>query len=226
MHSLKKEVKKDILKVLIFIAVLAIILVQVEKVAEWIFIQGPEKVKLFFDQFIYFAPILFVLLCILANMILMPLAIFVFISAIVFGPIIGFLLSILSIGLSAAINFFLGKEIKETFFIHKIMNKKIKFIQKHINKHGFGLVLALRFIGVYFDVMSYAAGMTKIKFKDFLFASILGSLPYIFIYIYAGNRLMNIRSSDFIYIILLFHLILVGVFALGYWAYIKFKTKH
>ena len=95
-------------------------------------------------------------------------------------------------------------------------NDKIQLIINNIEKNHFKVILILRYLGFYFDIVSYAAGMAKIKYKNFIVATFIGFIPYILIYVYAGTQLINIKSSDFIYSILYFKLIVFGIFVFGY----------
>jgi uncharacterized membrane protein YdjX (TVP38/TMEM64 family) len=42
--------------------------------------------------------------------------------------------------------------------------------------------------GVAFDVISYAAGLTRMRFRNFIFATTLGIFPQTFLYSYLGQR--------------------------------------
>jgi uncharacterized membrane protein YdjX (TVP38/TMEM64 family) len=182
-------------------------------------VQGPEELKNIFDGFGYFSIIIFLFLYVIANVLLTPSYPFVFASGIIFGMFWGTVISLIGEVCSATVNFFLGRKVEKAFFVHKIHDKKIQFVKKYIEKHDFVFILITRYLGFYFDIVSYAAGMTRIKYKHFLIATFIGFLPYILIYVYAGNQLMDIRSSGFVYSIVIFKLILVGTFVLGYIIY-------
>ena len=42
--------------------------------------------------------------------------------------------------------------------------------------------------GISFDVVSYAAGITRMRFRRFLLATVLGIFPQTFVYSYLGHR--------------------------------------
>lgn len=218
-HYIKAVLRKHIIKVLVAIIIFAFLIVQFEKVNNWIFAQGPGELKTIFDGFGYFSPLIFLALYILANILLVPSYPFVFASGIIFGLFWGTALSLIAEVCSAAVNFFLGRRFEKKFFLHKIRDKKIRFIKQYIEKHDFFFVLITRYLGFYFDIVSYASGMTKIKFKHFMAATFIGFLPYIIIYVCAGNQLMNIRSSAFVYSIIACKVVLFGVFIIGYMIY-------
>ena len=89
MIHLKEAIRKHIIQVLIFIIALAFLLVQFEKVNNWIFVQGPEELKSIFDGFGYFSIIIFLFLYVIANVLLTPSYPFVFASGIISSSKLG-----------------------------------------------------------------------------------------------------------------------------------------
>lgn len=219
MDNLKKTIEKHILKVLIGIIILVVFFTQLEKFNSWFFVQGPFEIKNFFYELWPFSIPCFILIYVIANIVLIPSYPFVFASGIVFGLIGGVIISLISEILSATINFFIGRKFGRKFFIQKTKYKKIEFAKKYINKHGFNLILILRYLGFYFDIVSYTAGITKIKYTKYILATFIGFIPYILIYVYAGHQLINIKSSSFVYTILIFKLVLLSAFVIGYMIY-------
>ena len=49
-----------------------------------------------------------------------------------------------------------------------------------------------------FDIISYGAGLSKIKFKDFLIATTIGIIPGVFVFINLGDKSQNINSLNFV----------------------------
>jgi uncharacterized membrane protein YdjX (TVP38/TMEM64 family) len=71
----------------------------------------------------------------------------------------------------------------------------------------------LRLIPLFpFDVISYAAGFSGVKFKDFAIATILGTIPGIFVFINIGDKSVQTTSSSFYVSIAL----LVGLLVISY----------
>ena len=67
-----------------------------------------------------------------------------------------------------------------------------------INSKGFFVVLMLRLIPLFpFDIISYGAGLTSIKYKDFLLATIIGTIPGILVFTNIGAQSVNIGSNGF-----------------------------
>ncbi|MEN2257910.1 VTT domain-containing protein [Paraclostridium benzoelyticum] len=48
-----------------------------------------------------------------------------------------------------------------------------------------------------FDVISYGAGLTNIKYRDFIFATIVGTIPGILVFTNIGAQSVDIGSNSF-----------------------------
>lgn len=224
MIDLKKELRKHIIQVFVFILVIALFLNILERINDWLFVSGPDQLSGLFGLLGELAPVIFILIYVVGNVLLVPSHLFLLASGIIFGLWQGVVIALIAEVLSAAINYLIGKGAGK-FFIHKFHGKRIHMIRKYIEKHGFGLVFVLRYLGFYFDIVSYAAGMAKVGFRKYILATFLGFLPYIFIYVYAGNVLAMEGTSGFITDILMFKGVLYGLFFLAYGVHQFYKRR-
>ncbi len=216
MIHLKRELKKHVVKILLGVFVFTLLVLLLGEINDWFFTTAPANLKAFFDSFGVYSLLVFLAIYVVANLFLLPSWIFVFTAGMVFGFYWGVVVSLLIEVISGTINFVLGRKIGKPFF-RKKKQGKIKFYRRYIKKHGFGLVFLLRYLGVYFDLVSYAAGAAKIKYKKYIAATFFGFIPYLLIYSYAGANLMKVQSSSFVYSILIFKIILFALFFVGYW---------
>ena len=97
--------------------------------------------------------------------------------------------------------------------LHQFAKFSAKFIDEDsddfidiIEKYGFIIVLLGRMIVLIpFDVISYAAGLTRIKFKDYMIATFIGTIPRVTFYVFVGIQFANaIEDSNFALFIGLF----------------------
>ncbi len=221
----KKKIWKHMTKVVIGILILGFALLQLEKINSWVFQFGPGEIKIFFEFLGIFSIPFFISTYTLANALLVPSVPFVFTSGIVYGFLGGIIVALIGEVLSGTVNFYIGRKMGPKLFSRKSEHEKVKFAKKYINENGFKVVFFLRYLGFYFDIVSYAAGMTKIKYKDYIIATFLGFIPYIIIYVYAGRQLLNIKSSSFIFTILIFKVVLFTTFIMGYYLYKIMNNK-
>lgn len=119
-------------------------------------------------------------------------------AGVLFGPIKGFLINMLGFFISGTLAFilsrFLGKE-----FIDKILRGKAISLNENMEKSGFKILFLLRLPPVLpYDPLSYACGLTKINYKAFISASLLGVVPETLCYSYIGENILDPFCPRFI----------------------------
>jgi len=102
--------------------------------------------------------------------------------------------------------------------VTKLLQKKFpekwsKFLLEMDEKQGFRVIFILRLIpAIPYNVINYGAGLTSIKFSNYMIATILGILPGTLVFLNIGNKAIDIHDPAFIISIVL--LILLTVFSL------------
>ena len=70
-------------------------------------------------------------------------------------------------------------------------------VAKQVDHAGFKTLLVLRNIpGIPFAALNYGAGVAGVKFRDFIFATILGIAPSKFVFTYCADALFNGSMSE------------------------------
>lgn len=103
---------------------------------------------------------------------------------------------------------FLGREVVE-----KLTSKiALKSVDAFFEKHGVYAILIARLLPfISFDIVSYAAGLTRMPLRSFLVATGLGQLPATLIYSYAGEMLTG-GAKTFVYGLLILFSVSVLVY--------------
>ena len=109
-------------------------------------------------------------------------------NAAVFGWWKGALLSFWSSMVGAALCFYIARTLGRDV-VEKITTKTgLAIVDEFFERYGKNSILICRLLPfVSFDIVSYAAGLTPIKFWDFFIATGLGQLPATIVYSYLGN---------------------------------------
>lgn len=109
-------------------------------------------------------------------------------NAAVFGWWKGALLSFWSAMAGAALCFYIARTLGRDA-VEKIVTKSgLDKVDEFFERYGKNSILICRLLPfVSFDIVSYAAGLTPIKFWDFFLATGLGQLPATIVYSYLGN---------------------------------------
>jgi len=131
-----------------------------------------------------------------------PLPGFVFdlIGIAVFGKWIGLILGEIAIMLGACLAFFIARKYQKRV-VKKFtpLTSLNGWVEKLSGKDQFFSLLILRLLtNLFFDVINYAAGLTKIKFSKFFWASFFGSAPGMFLFYYFGGTAKQLGLEYFI----------------------------
>lgn len=116
----------------------------------------------------------------------------------IFGTFYGILYSMISIFISANIAFFISRFANRSF-VNNLLKDKLPNIDSKIESHGFKIILGMRFSMIFpFDVLNYTAGLTKVKYRDFILGTTLGMIPEVLLLTFLGENITSPSSPIFI----------------------------
>lgn len=112
------------------------------------------------------------------------------------GAVYGIFLGSIYVGIGALIGaslcFFISKKYGKSYIKGKFRSSKSDKINNFMIKYGFFAILAARLIPlISFDLISYAAGLTKISFKRFFLATFIGIIPGTIFYTWLGISIVG-----------------------------------
>ncbi|MBI5235979.1 MAG: TVP38/TMEM64 family protein [Deltaproteobacteria bacterium] len=121
-----------------------------------------------------------------------------------FGPLWGTVYVIAGGAVSTIVGFYMTRllargRVREFL---KTRHKLLKLDEK-MTTSGFKTCLMLRAFNLPWDVVSYGAGLSGMRFKDFYLASLAAIVPVSFIYTYFGSSIMHVGTQGFYLSILL-----------------------
>lgn len=157
----------------------------------------------FIEQFGDYAPIIFLLLASILPILLFPPGIFSVIGGLLFGFTKGAILTIIAAIIYTNIMFLLSRY----FARNKIEN----FLEKRLTLKQYNRIFGLndnklatflvicRLIPILPNsVVSYSYGLTRISFKHYFIANLIGLIPGRLIWLNFGSKLNNIWSLEFL----------------------------
>jgi len=146
-----------------------------------------------------YAFVCFILIFSLKPLVLvLPSAMFSIAAGIVFGPVKGFMVNMIGFFLSGTLAFYLSRFLGKDF-VDKILKGRALNFNNNMEKDGFKILFLLRLPPVLpYDPLSYTSGLTKITYKSFILASVLGVIPETVCYSYMGENILNPLSAKFI----------------------------
>ncbi|AKA70991.1 TVP38/TMEM64 family protein [Clostridium scatologenes] len=170
-----------------------------------------------------FASIAFILLYSLKPVaLIVPVSLLSIVAGNVFGPYKALLLSMIGCFTSGTLAFFLARFLGRSF-VDKLLKGKAMKLDSSIEKHGTEIMCIMRLSFIFpYDPLSYAAGLTKMKYRSFILGTMIGVFPEMVSYSFIGKSLEHPFSIKF-FIPIIF-IVVVAVIALGIYKSSK-KTK-
>jgi uncharacterized membrane protein YdjX (TVP38/TMEM64 family) len=135
------------------------------------------------------APLIFVLLYIVACVLLLPGSVLTLGAGAVFGVVRGFPIVWVSATLGATAAFLVGRYLVRDWVARTIApNPKFQAIDAAVAQEGWKIVALMRLSPVIpFNLLNYAFGATRVSLRDYVLASALGMLPGTAMYAYLGS---------------------------------------
>ena len=172
----------------------------------------------FIEQFGDYAPIIFLLLASILPILLFPPGIFSVIGGLLFGFKLGAVLTIIAAIIYTNIMFLISRY----FARNKIEN----FLEKRLTLKQYNRIFGLndnklatfliicRLIPILpHSIVSYSYGLTRISFKHYFIANLIGLIPGRLIWLNFGSKLNNIWSLEFLTAVVLI-VVFIGIGAI------------
>jgi uncharacterized membrane protein YdjX (TVP38/TMEM64 family) len=156
------------------------------------------------------APVVVIGGYVLGGFVLMPVTVLIAATALAFGPLLGFVYSLLGCLASATLAYGIGYFLGHDRF-RSIAGARIDRLSRRIAHHGVMAVLIVRLVPVApFTVVNMMAGASHIRLRDFVLGTCLGMLPGLLVMTLFGDQLDDVirdpQAKTF--------LILIGLMAL------------
>ena len=142
----------------------------------------------------------------------------ILVSILAYGPLVGSLYALAGIFLAATVAYYLGSLLGE-YTLEKIVGRKSeKKMKAYLQKYGFWLVVIFRMAPFLSnDTISFVAGLVDMKYRRFIFATLLGITPLIALTAFLGETNERLKSG-FIWVSI--------ISIVGYGAYIWWDHKY
>jgi uncharacterized membrane protein YdjX (TVP38/TMEM64 family) len=135
------------------------------------------------------APLVFLLIYIVACVLLLPGSVLTLGAGAVFGVAYGIVIVWISAILGATAAFLVGRYLVRDWVARKIAaNPKLQLLDTTVTREGWKIVALMRLSPVIpFNLLNYAFGATRVSLRDYVFASAVGMLPGTAMYTYLGS---------------------------------------
>jgi uncharacterized membrane protein YdjX (TVP38/TMEM64 family) len=118
-----------------------------------------------------------------------PSFLITFANGLAFGVFWGWMLSLFGHVLAAAVCFWISRSLGRVPVEVLVGKTGLQSADRWFARWGMYAVFVGRLVpGIAFDVISYAAGLTRMRFRNFIVATALGIFPQTFLYSYLGRQ--------------------------------------
>ncbi|MEG1599765.1 TVP38/TMEM64 family protein [Citrobacter sp.] len=136
---------------------------------------------------------LYILLFIVAALCLIPGSVLVIVGGILFGPVMGTLVSLFAATVASALSFLLARWLGRDLLLKYVGHTTIfQAIEKGIAQSGIDFLIFTRLVPLFpYNIQNYAYGLTTISFWSFTVISAVTTLPGLFIYTLMSHELAS-----------------------------------
>ncbi|MEN1760186.1 TVP38/TMEM64 family protein [Anoxynatronum sibiricum] len=188
--------RKRVLILLVAAAALGIYLTAADSLVAWIAFFRPDDIQELVRHYGFWGKLLFFGLAAIRPFLFMPVSVFFITGGIAFGTLQGSALAIGGLVISSSLCYWLAHRFQCLFY--KIVHEKyIRKVQEAAATNLVSKTFSLRVSpGMPFDIISYAAGLTNISYRKFIWGTFLGAIPKGVLYTYLADNLDNYFSPQ------------------------------
>lgn len=153
------------------------------------------ELRLWLANFGSLAPVAYILLYTLRPVLFIPALFLNLASAVLFGPLWGIVYILLGGLGSASLCYYLARHTNFEF-VNKIADKWWGFVDKYSPQSDFKKMLCLRIVPIFpYDPISFLAGLSKIPYKTYALATLLGMIPGAVAYNFLTDSFLSPNTS-------------------------------
>ncbi len=155
----------------------------------------PAALRSFFQSFGKLAVLAYIIAYALNTISIMPpIAALSLTAGLAFGAIRGAIYLMIGAMIGTTATFLISRYFGRNL-IEKMLKGKFKDLDEKLAKNGFMTILFFRVIPlVPYEALNYTGGLSRIKFKDYFFATFLGLIPGVIVSAFFGGNLGEIKS--------------------------------
>ncbi|MCS6827503.1 MAG: TVP38/TMEM64 family protein [Caldilinea sp.] len=143
------------------------------------------------------APLVYLLLYALRPLTLFSSVALTLAGGFLFGPLWGVVWTVIAANLSATVAFFVGRALGRELLAETATEGMMQRYASRMRQSSFETVLIMRCIFLPYDLVSYLAGFLRIRYRPFLLATALGSMPGTIAFVWMGASLAPEDLSRF-----------------------------
>lgn len=132
---------------------------------------------------------------VLLGLVAFPITVLITVTAMVFGPAMGFVYAVAGAILSAAVGFGLGHVLGKRL-VRRYAGATVNRLSESLGRRGLVAVVFLRVAPIApFLLINLVSGASQVRFRDFLLGSVVGMVPGIAVMTLLGSSIMGLIEN-------------------------------
>lgn len=158
---------------------------------------NPIQLQALLNQAGIWAPIIYIVLYSVATVFLLPSTALNLTGGAIFGPWLGTLWTSIAAVLAAVVSFAFTRTVGREIIAQKLANRW-QSMDAEMRQGGLFYIFAIRLLPIIpYGLVNFAAGLTSIRFRDYLVGTILGTVPGVLPFVMLGSSgLQAMRTGD------------------------------
>ncbi len=166
-----------------------------------------QQLQLWLQQMGIWAPIIYILVYAIATILILPSTPLNLSGGAIFGSVWGTVWTSIAAVLAAVLSFGFSRTIGRKFIAQKLAGKW-QSLDREMEQGGFFYMFAIRLLPLIpYGMVNFAAGLTSIKFRDYFFGTLLGTVPGILPFVMMGAGLTALKQGNVVPILVALALI-------------------
>ncbi len=155
-----------------------------------------QQLQLWLQKMGIWAPIIYVLIYSIATICILPSTPLNLSGGAIFGSVWGTVWTSIAAILAAVLSFGFSRTIGRNLVEQKLAGKW-QSIDREMQQGGFFYMFAIRLLPLIpYGIVNFAAGLTAIKFRDYFFGTLLGTVPGILPFVMMGAGLTALKQGN------------------------------
>ncbi|BAZ43363.1 SNARE associated Golgi protein [Chondrocystis sp. NIES-4102] len=160
-----------------------------------------------------FAPVIYIIIYAIATLLILPSTPLNLMGGAIFGLVWGTLWTSIAAVVAAVVAFAFTRTVGRELVIKKFA-KHWQALDAEIRQGGLFYMFAIRLLPIIpYGLVNFAAGLTAIKFRDYLLGTLLGTIPGVLPFVMIGSGITQLSQGNILP--LLFALSLTGMLVGG-----------
>jgi uncharacterized membrane protein YdjX (TVP38/TMEM64 family) len=169
-----------------------------------------QQLRLFIESFEGTASLIFILMCTVRGLAFLPCGLFSALGGLLFGPLLGTIYTLAGLTAGSVITFYMARILGKGW-AQRAMGHSYDKYEGYISRDSFLSIFLMRVIPVLpFDAVSCIAGMSRAGAGRYVMATLAGSAPGVFIYVYFGDSVGSMSTRKVV-----FSVIIIAIFAIA-----------